>query len=198
MAGKKNAGNKFSQVDPDDYYNYEDRYLEKGGGGAGSKSTGKKGPKTFNVMKKQQRRAAQDQRMEELEDALCLVLDGFPEFENEDQLQGFVIQYVDWVDANLARLLPLDPSQVEISFSKSGGPGGQNVNKRETKVSLIHKPTQIRVINDQTRSQVENREIAERLLLQRLGDHIRDWKLYLSPGQRIDLELILELLERED
>ena len=197
MAGKKPSGKKFSNIDPDDYYNFEDRYLEKGGGGSGSKGADKKGPKTFNVMKRQQHRAARDQRLEELEDTLCLVLDGFPEFENQDQQEKFVSQYVDWVDANLTRLAPLDPAQVEISFSKSGGPGGQNVNKRETKVSLLHKPTQIRVINDQTRSQMENRTLAEEQLLQRLGDHIRDWKLYLGPGQRIDLQLVQELLERD-
>ena len=197
MAGKKPSGNKYGRIDPDDYYTFEDRYLEKGGGGSSSKAAGKKGPKTFNVMKKQQHRAARDQRLEELEDALCLVLDGFPEFETDDQQGAFIDQYLGWVEANLARLTPLDPSQVEISFSKSGGPGGQNVNKRETKVSLLHKPTQIRVINDQTRSQVENRELAEKLLLQRLADHIRDWKMYLGPGQRVDLELVLELLERE-
>jgi hypothetical protein len=44
---------------------------------------------------------------------------------------------------------------------------------------------------------MENRTLAEEQLLQRLGDHIRDWKLYLGPGQRIDLQLVQELLERD-
>jgi hypothetical protein len=197
MAGKKPSSKKYSKVNPEDFYSFEDRYLEKGGGGSGSKAAVKKGPKTFSDMKRQQHRAAQDQRQAELEDALCLVLDGFPEFETEDLQEGFINQYVDWVEANLARLASPDPSQVEIGFSKSGGPGGQNVNKRETKVSLLHKPTQIRVSNDQTRSQIENRELAQSQLQQRLQDHIRDWRLYLGPGQRVDLELVRELLERD-
>jgi hypothetical protein len=198
MAGKKTSSKKYSRINPEDYYSFEDRYIEKGGGGSGGKETGKKGPKTLNTLKRQQRRASQDQRMEELEDALCMVLDGFPDFESEDQQARFLAAYVGWVDANLTRLASLDPSQVDVSFAKSGGPGGQNINKRETKVSLLHKPTQIRVTNDQTRSQGENRELAQEQLIQRLQDHLRDWKLYLGPGQQIDVELVSELLEHEN
>lgn len=192
MAGKKGATGKYRRVNPEEFYSYEDRYLEKTGSGAGGK-----GPKTLKDLKNQQRRAAQDQRLGELEDALCLVLDGFPEFETQDQREQFLQAYIDWVAGNLARMAPIDPAQVEIKFSKSGGPGGQNINKRETRVSLLHKPTQIRVNNDQTRSQLDNRALAEEQLRERLQDHLRDWKLYLGPGQKIDRNLVLELLERE-
>jgi hypothetical protein len=197
MADRKNSSNKYRRVNPEDYYNFEDQYLDKNGTGSGGKGAGGKGAKTLKNLKRQHRRASQDQRMEELEDALCMVLDGFPDFENEDQLNEFLERYISWVENNLSRLAPLDPSQLELGFSKSGGPGGQNINKRETKVSLQHKPTQIRVVNDQTRSQADNRVLAEEQLHKRLEDHLRDWRIYLGANQDLDLQLIKELLSRD-
>ncbi len=193
MAAKKSSSNKFRSVNPEDYYNYEEQFLEESGGGGSGKTGDQQGPKTLQSMKRQQRRSALDQRLEELADALLLVFDGFPDFENEDQEDQFLNQYIDWVGINLAAMEPLDPSQIEVRFSKSGGPGGQNVNKRETKVFLLHKPTQIRVVNDQTRSQSENRQLAEELLQQRLEDHLRDWKMYLGPNRQFEPSLVREL-----
>jgi len=50
--------------------------------------------------------------------------------------------------------------ELEISFTKSSGPGGQNVNKRETAVRIIHKPTKISAFVSSERSQAQNREKA--------------------------------------
>lgn len=55
-------------------------------------------------------------------------------------------------------------SELEISFAKSGGAGGQNVNKRETAVRVTHVPTRISVHVSSERSQQQNREKALALL----------------------------------
>ena len=88
--------------------------------------------------------------------------------------------------------IEIPPEDMKIEFSKSGGPGGQNVNKRETAVRIVHLPTNISVHVTTERSQEQNREKAMEILKGKLykkreEDQIRE-KSGMSATKTTEIE----------
>lgn len=103
-----------------------------------------------------------------------------------------LVEFIPKFEKTSAEDLVIPEDELKLEFARSSGPGGQNVNKRETAVRIVHLPTKISVHVEGERSQAQNKEKALQMLRAKLyllkEDEKKKKELGMHIGKSTDIE----------
>ena len=189
----------------------EDSYFERGGGGGGGRGKKEKGEhhgkRTMLAIKESAKESGE--KGKEAKSRITAKLSKV--LEKDESLDAREVKaYFEWLklallcvdeicsmkegkfgDQKLALEMMMRDSDLEEKFVRSGGAGGQNVNKVNSAVQIKHVPSGFFVKVSESRDQFQNRPIARQRLQQVLCDHLDDWKTVI--GARDENEAMSEI-----
>ncbi len=103
-----------------------------------------------------------------------------------------MVEILPKLEKTLESNIVVNDNDLEVSIAKSGGPGGQNVNKRETAIRLLHKPSNISVHVTSERSQAQNKEKALEILRGKLWKRSEDERIAKERGMQLSSTTSIE------
>jgi len=96
-----------------------------------------------------------------------------------------MVEVIPKFEATNSADIKIEEKDLAVSIAKSGGPGGQNVNKRETAVRIVHKPSGISVHVTSERSQAQNKEKAIDIIRAKLYKQMEDERIAREKGMYV-------------
>ena len=150
---------------------------KKGGKGGGKRR--KHNSLTSRTARKQSVEDSKNKRINEISVRINNVIDVLLQGISDEKKDSTLKEYMTWVNLCIENgELVMDVNRdIEFSYFRSSGPGGQNVNKVSSAVRVVHIISGIHAESQKGRDQKENREDAFMKLVDRLNKHIEDWKM---------------------
>lgn len=103
-----------------------------------------------------------------------------------------MVEIIPKFDKQSASDIDINEDDLKIEFSRSSGPGGQNVNKRETAVRIVHLPTNLSAQADGERSQAQNKEKALAILKGKIYKALEEKRIAKEQGMYISKTMEIE------
>lgn len=180
-----------NNMDIDDFgEGYQEQFEENGKGGKKKKKKTHHGGKTQRALQNSLVQNSSENAKKRLDEgvpadqnpAIQATIDRLIRTDSKDPGLPDLREYVGWLAKAIKeftheekRDLETTVSESTVRFSRSGGPGGQNVNKRESVVRMMHRPTGMVVEERRERNQNQNRKLAEERINELVQEHLRNW-----------------------
>lgn len=165
-------------------YEYWEEQKERSPSASGKKRHRDSTSKTSKAKKVEGIEAARILRVEEARRRVGQVIEGLIGKGSPEEIETALEQYTQWINACVkADSLYLDVEKdIRYDDFRSGGPGGQNVNKVNSGIRAKHIASGISARSTDSRDQYINKAEARSKLIQKLGDHLQDWRTVLTDG----------------
>lgn len=183
-------------INPEDYDSYGDsEHISKPGGYSHRNPEGE----TAKAIAKEATANAKEKRIEQSSKKVANVIQNMVSGKKPHEIESAEQSYIDWINECLReKALSLDAGKdLEFENYKSGGPGGQHKNKGESAVRARHIITGIFATAEDNTEQAANKSDAISRVTDRLIDHLKDWRIILSGGDKSNNAKVREITQKD-